>query len=115
MSIWLNILIDIGILSCIGLLYYFYQKKRIIKNSYQFILENLQHFRYSLNEYVEQMNESDNYQALREFSDQFEVIYQNNELESFSGLLKKQQLLSKELKNQLNLLNDQITDHLISR
>ena len=41
MSIWLNILIDIGVLAFIGLLYYFYQKRRIIRVSHETILYDL--------------------------------------------------------------------------
>lgn len=115
MSIWLNILIDIGILSLIGLMYYYYQKKRIIRVSHENILSDLESYRFKVNEYVDARKNEENYQRLKEFSDHFEKIYTDQNLEGFNELLNKQDLLSNKLKEQLNALNAQIVDHLASK
>ena len=115
MSTWLNILIDIGILSLIGLMYYFWQKKRIIRVSHEAIVHDLENFRLKLNEFVQSMVNNEGYQVLKNFSDQFEELFQTGDIEGFDELSKQDRYLSSELKNDLKALNDQITDHLVSR
>lgn len=115
MSNWSDILIDIGILSSVGMMYYFYQKRRIIRVSHEAIIGDLEMYRFKLNEFVQSMADTQNYQIVKHFSDQFEVLFQNQDLENFAKLLNQDKCLSDELKDELKALNDQIADHLVSR
>lgn len=111
MDTWLHILVDLSILSFFGVLYYFYQKRRIIRTSYEDIIENLDKFRYELNEYTEHMSKQDSYTQIQNFNNKFEDLYEKMDIESFSTLESESTILNKELREFYKLICDQITDH----
>lgn len=115
MSIWLNILIDIGVLAFIGLLYYFYQKRRIIRVSHEMILYDLNDFRFKLNEFIEKNATHPQLEHLQDLATNIDQIYETQQFDSFHQLLDYQNTLPEELSKTLLALDSQIKDHLISK
>lgn len=115
MESWLNIIIDIGVLAFIGLLYYFFQKRRIIKVTHEMIIQDLSEYRLKVNEFIEQKVKSKELNKLQEFADLLDKIYQTQDLESFHHLIQYQDILSQKLSNQLSELNNQVIDLLQSK
>ncbi len=109
---WLFILVDISILGFFGILYYFYQKRRIIRISLEDIQENLEDFRLKLNEYNDEMKHSDVYSNLQEFTDSFEANFQSEDLLGFIKIQNDSVILNKDLEEFYTLICRQIHDHL---
>lgn len=112
MDTWLHILIDLLILSFFGILYYFFQKKRIIRISLEDILENLDSFRFKLNEFTESKKNSPDYLSIQSFNNKFEDQYQGQNLLELLKLQKDSAILNKDLLDFFNLICKQIHDHL---
>ena len=112
MDTWLHILIDLLILSFFGILYYFFQKKRIIRISLEDILENLDSFRFKLNEFTESKMNSSDYLSIQSFNNKFEDQYQEQNLLELLKLQKDSAILNKDLLDFFNLICKQIHDHL---
>lgn len=112
---WLNISIDIGILALMGLLYYFYQRKKILKVSKEMILTDLEQFRIVLNEYAEQQKESDKYHSINKFCEKYDLYYQEASLNDFLTIQDESRCLSKNLKQDFSDLCIQITEHITAR
>jgi hypothetical protein len=109
---WLQILVDISILLFFGVLYYFYQKRRIIRVSLEDIVENLDSFRLQLNEYTENKVGSSNYLSIQSFNNEFEKLYQAEDLLGYLKLQKDSNTLNPDLQDFFNLICKQIHDHL---
>jgi hypothetical protein len=109
---WLHILVDVSILAFFGILYYFYQKRRIIRISLEDIVENLDSFRFKLNEYTESKSNSSDYSLIQSFNNKFEELYQSQSLLELLKLQKNSDTLNKDLQDFFNLICKQIHDHL---
>lgn len=100
-------LIFFGILILLGVSYYFFQKRRIIRVSKEDILADVEQFRFELNKFNEEHPDSS---ALKVFNNEFEVIYLSGD---FSQLIKLEaEGLNDELKQFYEALCQQIIDHL---
>ncbi len=53
MNTFYSILVDLGVLGFFGFLYYWWQKRRIIRASVYEVRENVQEFLYDLHSYLE--------------------------------------------------------------
>lgn len=116
MNIWWNILIELGGLAVLGFLYYIFQKRRIIRRSHLSILEDLEHFRFDLNNYIEKQKNLNNHTAeLQQFSNQYEDIFQEQAIDHFSQLMPLKNCLPQHLQEKLEHIDLQINDLLASR
>lgn len=112
---WTNIAIDIGVLSFIGLVYYFYQKRRIIRISKEEILYALHEFRLKINEFADLSKDSSQYEQIKNFTDLFENELQAQNLEGFLLLKNKASYLDSELSDKFHQILFKIEDHLASK
>ena len=112
---WTNIAIDIGVLSLIGLAYYFYQKRRIIRISKEEILYALHEFRLKVNEFADLNKESSQYEQIKSFTDLFEAEFQTENLEGFLLLKNKTNSLDSSLSDNFHQILHKIEDHLASK
>ena len=110
MSTWTSILFDIAILTVLGCVYYLYQKRRIISVSREEILEDLQNFRQQLNQFADESKNSDSYQDLIQFVEEFELYFQNKDLTAIVN--QEGNFLNKDLVEFQKAISKQITDHL---
>lgn len=109
METWLKILIDITVLSFLGLLYYFYQKRRILRVSFNQVINDLESFRLELNEYLE-MHSSNT--IGQNFCDKFENAFNQQDLSTILELQNATLGLDSKLEADFQLLCQQIHDHL---
>lgn len=111
---WLNIAIEIGILGLMGLCYYLYQKKRIIRTSRNDLDIALSEFRLKINEYAQNNKSSQNFKQIKSFTDLFEQKYSDNALKELISIKEESHVLSKDLVDEFTLIISQIEDHLSS-
>jgi len=104
---WMGILLDIGILAVLGMAYYYWQKRKIIRVSREEVLADLDDFRLELNKFTEE-NASNSKITL--FTNQFEDIFKTGDIKSLLELDPK--ALDSELKKFYEALCKQIKDHL---
>ena len=107
MNSWQSILLDLGILTLLGVAYYYYQKRKIIRVDKYAILADIERFRLELNNFCDNKSQSS---ELKLFNNKFESIYESG---NFSELIKlKPQGLNSELDHFYEALCQQIIDHL---
>ena len=80
MSSFYSILIDLGVLCFFGLLFYWYQKRRIIRNSTYEIQVGLQKLIYDLHNYLDQKESEEYYQELNTYTEKLEQLIQSPSL-----------------------------------
>jgi len=114
MDLWLNILIDISILAFVGLLYYFYQKRRIIQISKADILADLESYRLKLNEFAETQQEKHEFDLINELCEKVDDYCQTQNLQAFCKLDINEHILNAGLVEDFELICDKITDFLES-
>ncbi len=107
MSPMMSILIDIGILATLGGIYYFFQRRKIIRVSRQEIIQDLENFRFELNKLTEQRAED---QKLNQFTESFEEHFQV--LNVIAILELDPSCLNEELGEFYSELTKQISGHL---
>ena len=107
MGTWLGILLDLGILALLGVAYYYWQKRRIVRVSREEILADLESFRFQLNKFTE---ENPSKSELILFTNLFEDIFKQGDIKSIIDL--DSNALDSELKEFYEALCKQIKDHL---
>lgn len=80
METFYSILIDLGVLTFLGLLYYLWQRRRIIVYSTQEITGELQDFLYHFHSYLQEHQNEEYYTELNAFALSIEESLQTQEL-----------------------------------
>ncbi|MCO4755674.1 MAG: hypothetical protein KC478_14425 [Bacteriovoracaceae bacterium] len=106
MATFYSLLFDIGVLAFFGLLYYTWQKNRIIKASTAQIRADLSDFIYELHEYLDGKEGSNDYAALNDFATELEQAIETPSLESMKNKVDK---APKALPEKLQLELDRIS------
>lgn len=80
MSSIYSILIDLGVLGFFGLLYYWWQKRRIIRASVYEVKESVQEFLYDLHSYLEKNKSAKEYSLLDDYARNLEAAANTDDL-----------------------------------
>jgi hypothetical protein len=107
MITWESILLDIGVLVLLGVAYYYYQKRKIIRVSREDIFSDLERFRFQLNKFSEETPDSS---PLKSFNNEFEAHFQSRDYLQLTKLSPES--LNAELNDFYEALCQQIIDHL---
>lgn len=86
---WFNILIEIGFFLVLALLYYIYQKKKIIRFDKMEIFQMVDEFSIKLNYYLDAHKASQNYQPLNLLCSEIETAIELNEFDKLLPLLNQ--------------------------
>ena len=111
MAPWLKITLDISVLAFLGLLYYFIQRRRIIKNDLGEIFHFLEKAIYQSNEFLDNKQDKQFYSRVNSFIESLEKSLEgsdinllNESLNSIpSELPEEVQIQLREIKNSLSL------------
>jgi hypothetical protein len=112
MNTWINIAIDIGVLAFAGLLYYIYQRRRILRHSLFQIEDALDKFHYHTNEYAEEMMKTPEYDNINSICEILDDYFQNKNLEQVLKISEKISYLPNPLQEEYKQIADKILDHL---
>jgi uncharacterized membrane protein YgaE (UPF0421/DUF939 family) len=93
------ILIEIGLLCVLGILYYFFQKRRILKHAKNELLYAFEDFLYDLNVFLEENKTDQSYQQIQKFIEDTEVFVSQQKTEKLCQYLKE---------NDFNAPNEQL-------
>ena len=74
MTSFYSILIDLGVLAFFGLLFYYFQRRRIIKHSKYEIRELLQKFIFDLHVYLDDKQRESDYKKLNQYAEDLEKL-----------------------------------------
>lgn len=86
---WFNLIIEMGVLAFLGLLYYFYQKRKIIRFDKEEIFELVGEVTYELNHFLEEKKEEAFYNTLNIFCTQLEECSENSSIQQLHEILKE--------------------------
>lgn len=102
-----SILIDLAVLGFFGMLYYFIQKRRIIKASVLEVQAAVQEFLYELHSFLERNKSANYYKELDDFARKLETAANSNELDYMQTALNRIPAnLPEKLKNDLRAIKE---------
>lgn len=99
-----SILIDLGVLSFFGFLFYFLQRRRILKHSSYEIREQLQKFIFDLHVFLDDKQNESFYQELDEFAQKLEMILPDQNILDKKEDLNPPNSLPKNMKQEIELI-----------
>lgn len=82
------ILIDLGVLGLFGLLYYFFQRRRIIKSSTLEVQDNIQELLYELHSFLEKNKDASFYAELDGFALRLEEAANTHDLSTMRATVE---------------------------
>lgn len=89
MSAFYTILLDLSVLAFLGGLYYFFQKRRIIKASTLEIQDSVQEFLYELHSFLEENKTAPFYEELNSFALNLEAAANTNDLGNMEAAVRQ--------------------------
>lgn len=95
------ILIDLGVLGFFGFLFYFFQRRKILRNSSYEIKQRLQKFIFDLHEFLDGKNEQDFYSVLNTYALNLETVLNSENILDEKNSLIAPQALPEELKEEI--------------
>lgn len=81
MDSWMNFIFELGVLCFFGFLYYFFQKRRIIRVDTEEIFFQINEIIYDLNNYLDGKESEESYQKLNNLTKDLEKILDNTNIE----------------------------------
>ena len=109
---WFNILIEIGFFLVLALLYYVYQKKKIIRFDKMEIFQMADEFSIKLNYFLDAHKAAPNYELLNQLCSEVEKAIEQNEFDKLHPLLgQMNELLPTELSTISSQLIETIENH----
>lgn len=111
-STWLKILIELAVLSFFGFLYYFWQRKRIIRNDIYDIYEKLDEIIYNIEEFIKDDSKNTN-EDLKIFINEVEQALKTTNLKDvYLSIEKVNKNLPSEMETDLTLIQEQVKFHI---
>ena len=106
MDSWWNVLVEAAVLVFFGLLYYFWQKRRIISRDTIEVFEKVHQLTLTLNSYLDGKENESYYQRLNDFTTQLELALKEESIDQIIEAMKMDQgQLTEDITKQITEIN----------
>lgn len=113
MAPWVKILLDLSVLAALGLLYYFVQRRRIIKSDLSEIFHFIEKNIFKAHEFLDTKKENEQYKLMNSFVEGLEKSLETADVKLLNSYLQQiPKGFPKEIKDELNSIKENISIHI---